>query len=233
MLRRNHVFARLPRGIQQRLKPHLDFRVLDSQRILFDADEPVRTVYFPETAVISLMMRAAGGKALDVGPVGRDGLVGLTGFPGVDTMPCQAIVSIPGTAWTISADLLRRDALEDPALAAVCGGCAYAVLARSMRIGICSKFHTVEERCARWLLSARDVIDTGTVPMTQQQLATVLGLRRPSITEAIAALERQRLVAAERGCVTIVDRPGLTAAACECYHLARKEHRRLFRRPQS
>jgi len=155
---KNRLLELLPPAILAQLTPHLERIHLHHREVLFRAHEPLRMVYFPETAVISLISNLESGESLEVGLVGRDGLAGTAVFPGITMMSCDAVVQIQGVAHRISADVLRAAVLTDETLYSTLGRFAQVLLVRSMQMSVCNMFHSVEQRCVRWLLTARSVM---------------------------------------------------------------------------
>jgi hypothetical protein len=185
-------------------------------------------VHFPTTAVVSFVARLEGGQTLEVGLVGRDGLAGTAVFPGITTMSCDGIVQVSGIAHRMSADVLRRELLENAALHSAIGRFSQTLLVRCMQMSVCNMFHPVEQRCLRWLLTVSDLIGQNQIPLTHDLLATTLGVHRPTVTQVIRALHRAGLVAEERGRITIKDRKRIAAGCCECYQVMRDEQQRLL-----
>jgi len=192
------------------------------------AQEPLDMVHFPETAVVSLVSRLESGHALEVGLIGRDGVVGTALIPGITTMACDGIVQIPGSAQRVSADVLRGLLLANQSLHSAFGRFVQLLLARSMQMSVCNVFHDVERRCVRWLLAVDDLIADGEIPLTHDELALVLGVRRPTVTLVLGSLQRVGLIHERRGRIVIADRARLEAASCECYQVMRGEQRRLL-----
>jgi CRP-like cAMP-binding protein len=149
-------------------------------------------------------------------------------FPGITAMPCDGVVQIPGFAQGISADVLRRELLADEALYFIIGRFAQVLLARSMQLSTCNMFHSVEQRCIRWLLTVSDLIDHVDIPLTHELMATMLGVHRPTVTLVLRSLHKAGLVNESRGRIEIRDRDRLAGACCECYGLMREEQRRLL-----
>lgn len=224
----NQLFARLDDAIRSRLTPHLQIVQLEQLEVLFRAHDPLRVVYFPSTAVVSLVSQLESGQTLEVGMVGRDGIVGTALFPGIVAMSCDAIVQVPGSALRLSADVLRREMRADEALHSAVGRYAQVLLTKCMQMSLCNMFHTVEQRCVRWLLTANDLNANDHIAVTQEMLAVLLGVHRPTVTTVLGSLKRAGLLNEERGCITIRNRRGLEAACCECYGLMRDEQRRLL-----
>ena len=213
----NSLLALLPPDALSRLATHVERVTFARKDVLFRAREPLRAVYFPITAVVSLVATLDSGSELEVGQIGRDGLAGTAVLPGVETMPCDGVVQIPGTMYRVNADALRGEMLADPLVQTVITAYTHLLLGRSIQLLLCTAFHPVEQRCVRWLLTVSDLIDAQEIPLTHDLLATMLGVRRPTVTLVIRSLRRAGLVDEKRARVTIRDRAGLEAACCECY----------------
>jgi CRP-like cAMP-binding protein len=149
-------------------------------------------------------------------------------FPGFTTMTCDGIVLIPGAARRITADVLRRGLLANESLYSAVGRFVQVLLIRSMQMSVCNAFHEIKRRCVRWLLTVDDLIANGEIPLTQEELATMLGVRRPTVTLVMGSLQRAGLIQERRGRILIRDRSRLEAASCECYRVLRDEQKRLL-----
>lgn len=224
----NRILALLPPDVLARLTPHLHAVRLVRKELLFRAHEPLRVVHFPTTAVVSFIAHVESGETLEVGLVGRDGLVGTSVFPGILAMSCDGVVQVPGVALRMSADVLRRELLADRTLYSVIGRYAQVLLARSMQMSVCNMFHSVEQRCIRWLLTVSDLIGHDDIPLTHDLLATMLGAHRPTVTLTLRSLQRAGLIDESRGRVRLRDRQRLESACCECYGVMQDEERRLL-----
>jgi len=201
---------------------------MESGQSIFHAHEPLRAVYFPETGVIALLTHLHGGETLEVGLVGKDGMAGVALLPGVNMMPCEGTVQIGGTALRMDSDVLKQAVKQPGLLHDLLGRYAYSLFAQGVQTAACNTFHSVKERCARWLLMTHDLMDDREYQLTQDVLAMMLGVRRASVTGVARALQGAGLIDYGRGRVKILDRPGLEAASCECYQLMRDERRRLL-----
>jgi CRP-like cAMP-binding protein len=224
----NRLLMLLSPRVLARLTPHLQSVNLQAKEVLFRAHEPVRLAYFPNTAVVSLVSTLESGESLEVGLVGRDGMAGTAVFPGITTMSCDGVVQIPGVAQRISADVLRRELLADEELYSTLGRFAQVLLMRSMQMSVCNVFHSVEQRCTRWLLTVSDLINNGDVPLTHELMATMLGVHRPTVTLVLRSLHDAGVINEKRGLILIRDRAGLEKACCECYRVMGNEQRRLL-----
>jgi CRP-like cAMP-binding protein len=219
----NRLLASLPAPARARLKPHLQPVQLERRETLFRVHEPLRVAYFPVNAVVSFVSHLESGEQLEVGLVGHDGLVGTSVFPGITAMSCDGVVQIPGLAYRLSADVLRREVLADQSLYSAIGRFAQVLLVRSMQMSVCNMFHSVEQRCVRWLLSIHDLAAANDVPLTHELMATMLGAHRPTVTLVLRSLHKAGLIDEGRGHVVLKDRAGLEAVCCECYGVMRDE----------
>jgi CRP-like cAMP-binding protein len=224
----NRLLAGLPFETLARLSPHLERVDLHRTETLFRVHEPLHWVYFPDSAVVSLVSTLQSGQSLEVGVVGYDGLAGTAIFPGGDVMTCAAIVLIEGGARRIAADVMRREVPADGALCSMVARYIQTLLVRSMHLSLCNVFHSVEQRCVRWLLTIGDLTDDGEVPVTHDTVAAMLGVHRPTVTPVLHGLDTAGLIVERRGRIAIRDRGGLEQMACECYALIRDAHLRLL-----
>jgi CRP-like cAMP-binding protein len=234
----NRLLAALPAGEYRRLRAHLERVELEFKHLLFEVDVPIEHVYFPETIVVSILAVMPDGSAVEVATAGREGMVGLPVFLGADRMAAQAFVQVPGHAWRMSAEALREHSQRLGGLRALLERYTQALFTQVSQGSACNRLHSLEERCARWLLMTQDRVGTGEFPITQQFLSQMLGVRRASVSEVASTLQREGLIRYNRGRVAIVDREGLESSACECYGIIRREFDRLLegrepRGPQS
>jgi CRP-like cAMP-binding protein len=185
--------------------------------LLCEAGEPMRHAYFPLAGFISLISAIDGRPRLEVGLVGREGMVGAPLLLGVDVAPLRALVQGDGGALRIDAAALRAFVARTPAFGRVLDRYVFVLMTQLAQMAACTRFHLVEPRLARWLLMTRDRGGRDDFSMTQGFLAYMLGVRRAGIAQAAAALQRRRLIRYVRGNITILDGPGLEARACECF----------------
>ena len=215
----NWLLASLPPPVFTHLEPHLERVALEPKQVLFRAHERPSFVYFPTTAVVSLVGALDAGETLQVGLTGRDGIAGAVGLPNVDWMPCDGFVQIRGVAHRLSAAMFRQALRGYEPLAVVVRRYAHLLLVRSMQMHLCDTFHPVEQRLTRWLLTLSDLLANAEIPLTHELLATMLGVRRPTVTLAVGSLQRAGLIDEKRGQLTIRDRERLETACCGCYRL--------------
>ena len=227
---RNRLLAALPPEELARMRPELELVRLDQRALLFEPEAPIRHVYFPETAVVSLISRLVDGGSVEVGTAGCEGMAGLSVFLAGETSSVQAIAQIPGVAARMETEAFARLARAPGALHALLLRYAQAFLTQVAQTAACNGAHLVEERCARWLLMTHDRVDGDEFPLTHEFLAFMLGVRRAGVTVAMNSLQDARLVSYTRGRVRVVDRGGLEGASCECYHVVRAHFERLLPR---
>jgi CRP-like cAMP-binding protein len=228
---RNRLLAALLPEDLLSLRAHLERVPLADGRILFEANQPITHVYFVEAGVVSLTAAFQNGSTAEMATVGREGVVGVNTLLGNDAALGRYLVQVPGSALTIEASRFQGALWKIPALLAVCQAYARAFLGQALQTAACNSVHTVEQRCARWLLMSHDRRDSDTFALKQELLAKMLGVCRPTATVAAGDLQRAGLIRYSRGVVTVLDRPGLAAASCECYGVIRGHFERLLSRP--
>lgn len=213
----NDILASLPRNDYRRLLPDLSPATLNFRDVLYEPGEVMQEVYFPLTCLVSLLTVVGNHLALEVGMVGREGMVGVALALGVEKSPVRALVQGGGPALKMNKARFVAAFRDCPPLRRALHGYIYALMGQISRTAGCNRFHVVEARLAKWLLMTRDRIGSGDFEMTQEFLATMLGVRRVGVTEAASALQRQGLIEYSRGHIRTLDHAGLEAAACSCY----------------
>jgi CRP-like cAMP-binding protein len=228
---RNRLLAAVPPGDLARLWPRLQPVELALRQVLHAPEEPVTAVYFPESGYISRLAPMDDGDSAEVGLIGPEGLDGLAVLLGGDSDSFETMVQAPGTALRIDATAFREELDRTPSLRTVLHRYALAHFEQVARSAACNGRHVIEQRLARWLLMGHDRVEGDEYPMTHEFLSMMLGVRRAGITVAAGALQKAGLIRYERGRMRITDRPGLEAAACECYGIARRAYDRLLGPP--
>ena len=227
---RNHLLAALPPGVLAALLPRMQPVTLNLRDVIYAAEAPIKAVHFVEDGWVSLVMRLEDALTAEVGLAGREGMVGLPLAFGVDVSHVEAMVQGAGTALRLGAGAFRRALDEHPPLRALLfryGECMHAQVTQT---AACNGNHGLEQRLARWLLMSHDRTDGDELPMTQEFMASMLCVHRPSVTVAARILQRANLIRYGSGTVTVVDRPGLEAASCECHAAVRRQYRKLLGR---
>jgi CRP-like cAMP-binding protein len=217
----NRLLAALPAGEYRDLLAGLQPVELACGDVLHEPGHPIRDVYFPVDGLVSLLATVEGHRALEVGLVGREGMVGISLALGVDVSSVRAVVQGGGTALRMSAARFRKELCASVALQDEVYRFADASLSQANRNVACQRFHVVEARLARRLLMTGDALRSEEFLLTQAFLADMLGVRRVGVTEAACALQQRGLISYRRGRIRILDRNGLEAAACECYRTVR------------
>jgi CRP-like cAMP-binding protein len=213
----NQLLARLPKSVQVRLDAIGQVVVLPLSQILGEPGAPTRHVHFPLDGFVSLLAQVDDEHVIEVGMVGREGMLGVQLALGVASEPLRSLVQGEGRALRIDAAAFRRELAVSAALRTTLDRYVYVLLSQHARAAACLRFHMIEERLARWLLMSQDRASSYVFQLTQEFLAYMLGVRRVGVTIAAGELQRRHLIAYERGEMTIVDRAGLELAACSCY----------------
>ena len=213
----NQLIALLPASVRARLDAIGEVVELPLSQILSEAGAPTQHVHFPLDGFVSLLAQVDSEHVIEVGMVGREGMLGIQLALGVASEPLKSLVQGEGQALRIDAASFRRELAATPALRTLLDRYAYVLLAQHARAAACLRFHQIEERLARWLLMSQDRALSDVFQLTQEFLAYMLGVRRVGVTIAAGELQRRHLISYERGAMTIVDRAGLQLAACSCY----------------
>jgi CRP-like cAMP-binding protein len=218
---RNRLLLALPARNLKRLMPELERISCERAQVLVNADSALDHVFFPDSGVVSVVAVYADGSIIEMATVGREGFTDVQAVFGAKRSSVQLLVQIPGTAAKISRTAFTRAMQSMPSFRSLMDAYVQAFLEQVMVSVACNGAHNLKQRLARWLLMMRDRTDDDALAITQSLLAEMLGVQRPSITNAVREFERAGLIAGGRRQVAIIDRRGLTAASCECYQLVR------------
>jgi len=224
----NRLLAALPASEYQQLLPHIENVSLVSRQILQNPREAIEYVYFPYEALISLVQVLEDGSTIEVNLVGNEGMVGIQAFLGNTTMPYQAVTQLAGKSGRISVTAFQAECNYDSALFKLLLKYLRFLLLETAQGLACNSAHIVEERLARWLLTASDRLDSHYLPFTQDAIAQMLGIRRASVTVAAGVFQQAGMIYYQRGEITILDRENLEATACECYKVIKTELEQLL-----
>jgi hypothetical protein len=225
---RNRLLRLLPDPEATRLFDAADLVTVKTKDMIWESEGRITDVYFPEDAIISLVTQMKDGSGVEAMTIGNDGFAGLAVFHGLDDTQCLACGQISGKAWRLSAEKFREVVSELPTLHRILHQYSHLVFEIVSQAAACNRLHVIEQRCARWLLMSEDRVGRPKFDLTQEFLAEMLGVRRPGVTVAMGILERQGLIAHGRGNITVVDRPGLEKASCECYQKIRRRQEEIF-----
>jgi CRP-like cAMP-binding protein len=213
----NRILLALPDKEYRSIRKGLEFIPLPHHRSLYEPNQEIEYVYFPNSGLISLVVVMEDGKTVEVGVLGREGFAGVPSIFGLCRSPIREIVQISGDGFRISARKLRQALISSPVLLEVMGRYSMVLGMQISQTAACNRLHDIECRLARWLLMAQDRVDAGVVGITHDFLATMLGTDRPSVSLAAAGLQRKGIIDYTRGAVKILNRKALEAAACECF----------------
>lgn len=218
---RNRLLLALPPRDLKQLMPKLEHIPIQREQVLIDADSALDHVYFPDNGVVSVLAVYADGSMIEMATIGREGYTGVQAAFGAKTSSARFLVQIPGSAAKMSRVAFRRTMQSMPSFRNLTHAYVQAFLEQIMVSVACNGAHSLKQRLARWLLMMRDRDDDDVLPITHSLLAEMLGVQRPTITNAAQELERAGLIERGRRQVTILNRQGLSAASCECYQLVR------------
>jgi CRP-like cAMP-binding protein len=224
----NHLLGALPAHEWQALTPHLELVHLRTEQLLCDTAQRIHHVYFPTTAIISLLSTMEDGGCVEIASVGREGMTGVPVLTGGETMPNRVQVQCAGFAYRMSAHALRQHFARSDFMRRLMLLYMHALLTQVAQTAACNRHHSLSRQLCRWLLLETDRCASSELNITQQLIADMLGVRREGITEAAGKLHSDGLIHHSRGHIRILDRKGLESRACECYSIISREFIRLF-----
>jgi CRP-like cAMP-binding protein len=224
----NHLLDALPAADYDRLASHLDLVPLRLGDVLYESGGALRYVYFPTTSIISLLYVMEDGASAEIAIVGNEGVLGISLFMGGETTPSRAVVQSAGHAFRFKAELLKSEFERFGPTMHLLLRYVQALITQMAQTAVCNRHHTVDQQLCRWLLLSLDRLASNELSMTQELIANMLGVRREGVTEAAGKLQNAGLIQYRRGRITVLDRKGLEARACECYHVVRAEFDRLL-----
>jgi CRP-like cAMP-binding protein len=219
----NQILKALPQAELDRFRAHLQPVSLPQKQVLHEAGAAIEHVYFIEQGLASVLTTMADGAAIEVRMIGREGLCGFPYLLGTEVLLQQIIVQVPGTALRISAPLLKAEFDWGETLRRIVLRFVNSAYVMTSQSAACNRLHSVEQRCARWLLNSSDRIGSDTMPMTHEFLSSLLGVRRSGVSVTAGKLQHSGLIHYHRGRLTIVNREALEALACECYLIDREQ----------
>jgi len=229
----NYLLAALPAEILARLSPHLELIAMPLGEVLCESGSQLHHVYFPTTSILSLHYIMEDGASSEIAGVGNEGVLGVSLFMGGDTTPSRATVQTSGNGYRLKAGLMmaefnRAGGRRAGALQNLMLRYTQALFTQMSQTAVCNRHHSVEQQVCRWLLSTLDRLPSNELTMTQELIASMLGVRREGITDTAGNLQREGLISYRRGHITVLDRSGLESHACECYSVVKKELHRLL-----
>ncbi len=222
-LQRNAILAQLPRSELAALQLHLRVEHTELKRPAYEPGKPITDIWFPLTSVYSVVAVADGRISLEVATVGHEGMVGLPVYLGATTTPQAAFCQIPGDTARVNSEQFRQALSRDGTLHALLNRFTQATMVQVAQNVVCNRSHSTDMRMARWLLTTQDRVGREVFPLTQEFLAQMLGVHRPTVSETAQRIQTEGLIRYSRGIITVIDREGLGRAACECYAIIKNE----------
>jgi CRP-like cAMP-binding protein len=223
----NKLLAAVPREEYERLLPNLEAISLSFKQYIYEPNEPIDYVYFPNWGVVSMLTVMEDGGAVEVATVGNEGMIGIHVLLGTDRVSTEAFVQVPGDALRMKVDVFKNEVFPGSPLHNLLLRYTQTLIAQLSQSAACNRLHSVEKRACRWLLLTHDRVESDQFPMTHEFLSEMLGVRRASVSEVAATLQKAGLIRYQRGKMTICDRKGLESGSCECYEVFKREYARL------
>ena len=224
----NHLLAALPAAEFDPLAAHLELVPMRLGQFLYEPGEQLQNAYFPTTAIVSLHYVTESGASAETAGVGNEGVVGIALFMGGDTTPSSAVVQTAGHAYRLEGRLLKQEFNRAGLMQRLLLRYTQALITQMSQTAACNRHHSVEQQLCRWLLLTLDRMQTNELVMTQELVASMLGVRREGITEAAGKLQHAGFIRYRRGHIAVLERSGLETRACECYAVVKKELSRLL-----
>ena len=224
----NRLLARLPRDEYELLLPHLRQVSLKLGEVIYESGGEQSYIYFPTTAIISLLYLMENGSSAEMGVAGNEGLVGVALFMGGKTVPNRAVVQSGGNALRMATNVLQDEFGRGGTFQRLLLMYTQALMTQMSQTAVCNRLHSVQQQLCRWLLLSHDRLDTDELVMTQELIANMLGVRREGVTVAARQLQDQGLISYMRGHIRILNRAGLESTVCECYGVVKDEYDRLL-----
>jgi CRP-like cAMP-binding protein len=225
----NKLLRLLEPAAYARVAPKLKPTTLETRQILYNPNQPIHTVYFPETAVICQVTLMANGDTLETATVGSEGASWISASIGAPSMPCETVVAIGGEALALDVDDLDREMKENEHFRDVLTQYSHALLIHSMRLTGCTGLHSLEQRCARWILETLDRVSASRFSITHEFLAILLGVSRPSVSVVIEEFVRRGMLRVQRGSVVVGNRDDLLKVSCDCYEVIKRNYQQVGR----
>ena len=224
----NHLLAALPTYIQQSWLPQLEPVQMPLGEVLYESGVTLGHVYFPTTAIVSLLYVMEDGASAEIAVVGNEGIVGISLFMGGESTPSRAVVQSAGQGFRLKAQVLKEEFNRAGPVLHLLLRYTQALITQMAQTAVCNRHHSLDQQLCRWLLLSLDRLQGDELVMTQELIANMLGVRREGVTEAALKLQSAGLIRYARGRITVLDRAGLEQRTCECYAVVKKEYDRLL-----
>ena len=229
-LTENHLLAALPDAEWQRWLPHLERVEMPLGQVLYEAGGTLSHVYFPTTAIVSLLYVMENGASAEIAVVGNEGIVGISLFMGGDSTSSRAVVQSAGLGLRLKAQIMKEDFNRAGPVLHLLLRYTQALITQMAQTAVCNRHHSLDQQLCRWLLLSLDRLEGNELVMTQELIANMLGVRREGVTEGALKLQQAGLIRYARGHISVLDRDGLEKRSCECYAVVKKEYDRLLSR---
>ena len=226
--KKNHLLASLSDCELQRWLPLMEHVELPLGHALYESGRPLSHVYFPTTAIVSLLYVLENGSTAEIAMVGNEGLVGMSLFMGGSSTSSRAVVQSAGHGYRLKATDMKDEFDRSGAVLHLLLLYAQALLTQMSQTAVCNRHHSLDQQLCRWLLMSLDRVQGSELVTTQELIAHLLGVRRETVTDGAARLQKAGLIKYSRGLISVLDRPGLEKRACECYAVVKKEYERLL-----
>jgi CRP-like cAMP-binding protein len=226
--RSNQLLAVLPKADWLRLQPQLELIDLPLGLVLYESGTKMSHVYFPTTAIVSLLYVMKNGGSAEIAVVGHEGIVGISLFMGGETTPSRAVVQSAGKGYRLRASVIQKEFDRSVAVLHLLLRYTQALITQMAQTAVCNRHHSLDQQLCRWLLLSLDRLPGNELVMTQELIANMLGVRREGVTAAALKLQTAGLIRYSRGRIKVLDRPGLEQRTCECYAVVKKEYDRLL-----
>jgi CRP-like cAMP-binding protein len=226
--RGNQLLDALPETEWLRWEPQLELVDLPLGMVLYESGAQMAYVYFPTTAIVSLLYVLENGASAEIAVVGHEGLVGIAIFMGGGSTPCRAVVQSAGKGLRLRADAMKDEFGRSSPVMHLLLRYTQALITQMSQTAVCNRHHSLDQQLCRWLLLSLDRLTGNNLVMTQELIANMLGVRREGVTEAALNLQKNGLISYARGHIKVLDRPGLEQRTCECYQVVKAEYERLL-----
>ncbi len=221
--RQNHLLAALSPEVQARLFPYLELVPLKLRSVMYESGRPMRHVYFPTDAIISLQYVMENGASTAILVVGNEGLMGISLFMGGESTPNRSLVQSAGHAYRLPRRRVKEEFSRHGQLLVLMLRYTQALITQMAQTAVCNRHHSIDQQLCRWLLLSMDRLQGSRLTMTQEFISNMLGVRREGVTQAASKLQQLGVISYKRGLITVLDRPRLEDLSCECYGVVRKE----------
>ncbi len=225
---KNHLLAALPEAVAKRWPPLLESVDLPLGEVLYESGSTLSHVYFPTTAIISLLYVMENGASAEIAVVGNDGIVGISLFMGGESTPSRAVVQSAGKGFRLKAQMIKEEFNRAGPVLHLLLRYTQALITQMSQTAVCNRHHSLDQQLCRWLLLSLDRLEGNQLVMTQELIANMLGVRREGVTEGALKLQHAGLIQYARGHITVLDRAGLEKRSCECYAVVKREYERLL-----